>query len=237
MPDDAPRVLSLLSHELRGPLGVVRGYLRLLDQSAPELSEKSRQAIAGALRASDRMVEVLDEASLLVHFRAGDIRLDPKRVPLATIVHSAIQAAALPERSQVDLDSAALPAVTLDVDEARLRMALATFITAVARAQSNKVVVDISAARTRLSGKPAVRLRVEARTLSGVQGSEVELNTTRGGFGLAIPIAALIIEGHGGRVRELRHGDRSAGLLVSLPVCSKPATGPLKKLPRGLPPR
>jgi two-component system sensor histidine kinase KdpD len=218
MPDDASRVLSLLSHELRGPLGVIRGYLRLLEQVAPELSEKSRQSIAAALRASERMAEVLNEASLLAHLEIGEVTLELKRVPLATLVHSAIQAASLPEGSHVDLDSAALPSVNLEADEARLRMALATFITAVARAQSSNIVVEISATRTRLSGKQAVRLRIGPRTLSGVQASEVALNANRGGFGLAIPIAAVIIAGHGGRVRELRHGDRSAGLLISLPV-------------------
>src|SRR5688572_323275 len=59
MSDEMPRVLSLLSHELRGPLGVVRGYLRLIDQTATELSDRSRQSIAAALRASDRMADVL----------------------------------------------------------------------------------------------------------------------------------------------------------------------------------
>lgn len=218
MPDDAPRVLSLLSHELRGPLGVVRGYLRLLEQSATELSPRSRETVAAALRAGDRMADVLDEASLFAHLQIGSVKLELKKVPLATIVHAAIQAAVLPAGSQVDLDAAALPSVTLEADEVRLRTAIATFIAAVARAQSNIVVVEISATRTRFSGKHAVRLRIGPRTLSGVQATDVELNLTRGGFGLAIPIAAIVVEGHGGRVRELRHGDRSAGLLLTLPV-------------------
>jgi signal transduction histidine kinase len=218
MPDDAPRVLSLLSHELRGPLGVIRGYLRLLDQSAPELSERSRQVVTAALRASDRMADVLDEASLFAHLRLGDVGLEPAPAPLASIVESAIQAAALPQGSQVEVDSAALPAVTLDVDEGRIRMALATLIRAVARGQSSDVAVEISATRTRSSEGDAVRLRITAPTLRGVAADEAELNTDRGGFGLAIPIAAIIVEGHGGSVRELRHGDRSAGFLVSLPT-------------------
>jgi hypothetical protein len=35
---------------------------------------------------------------------------------------------------------------------------------------------------------------------------------------LLVPIAAFIVDAHGGRVRELRHGERSVGVLVSLPV-------------------
>jgi signal transduction histidine kinase len=218
MSDETPRVLSLLSHELRGPLGVIRGYLRLIDQSGGDLPEKLRQAVAGALRASDRMADVLDEASVLAHLRLGGISLEPRRVALSTVVYAAIQAASLPEESRVDLDAAALPAVTLDADEPRLRSALATLITTVARAQTNQVAVEIQATRTRLGRQPAVRLRIAPRTLSGVDATEVELNTGRGGLGLALPIAACVIERHGGRVRELRHGDRPAGIAVALPV-------------------
>ena len=43
----------------------------------------SRQAIAAALRASDRMADVLGEASLLGHLQIGDVQLDAKPVTLA----------------------------------------------------------------------------------------------------------------------------------------------------------
>jgi two-component system OmpR family sensor kinase len=218
MSEELPRVLSLLSHELRGPLGVIRGYLRLIIQTGHELSNRSRESIEAALRASDRMGHILDEASFFAQLQMGDVRLEPKRVPLTAVVHAAIQAAGLPADSRVDLDSETLPNVTLDADEPRLRMALATFVSAVARAQSSNVVVQISGAQTRLGGKRAVRLRIAPRSMSGVDATEGELNAKRGGFGLAIPIAAVIVEGHGGRVRESRHGDRSAGLLVTLPT-------------------
>lgn len=218
MADETPRVLSLLSHELRGPLGVIRGYLRLLDQTGRELPKTARQSVTAALRATDRLAEVLDEASLLAHLRIGDLPFDRKRIALSTVVYAAIQAASLPEDSRVDLDAAALPSVALETDEIRLRAALATLISAVARAQTSRVVVEIKATSARLGRRKAVRLRIAPQTMSGVDATEVDLNTGRGGFGLSIPIAAYVIEAHGGRIRELRHGDRPAGLLVSLPV-------------------
>jgi signal transduction histidine kinase len=218
MPDDAPRVLSLLAHELRGPLGVIRGYLRLLDQSAAELSEQSRQSVAAALGASDRMAEVLDEASFLAHLRVGDVRLEPRQVPLPGLVRAAIQAAALPDAAVVDVNPADLAPFTVCADEDRLRGALATLIAAVARPQSREVVVAITAVRSRTAGQDFVELHFAAPQIAGGDVSEVELNQTRGGFGLTVPIAAAIVEGHGGRIRELRSGDRGAGIIVSIPV-------------------
>jgi signal transduction histidine kinase len=223
MSDATPRVLSLLSHELRGPLGVIRGYLRLIDQTATELSDQSRQSIAAALRASDRIAGVLEEASLLGHLQAGDVHLDPKPVTLATIVQAAVQTAALPENCTVQLDSAALPEVTVDADRARLGLALGTLIRAVARPQSVQATVNISAALTRLNNRAAVDVRIDPRILADIEPTETELDTRRGGFGLAIPIAALIVEKHGGRVRELKQGDRPAGVLVSLPTLDNAA--------------
>jgi hypothetical protein len=164
------------------------------------------------------MAEVLDEASLLSHLRNGDVALEPKRIALSTIVLAAIQAAELPEESSIEFESAALPSVSLKADEARLRSALATLISAVARVQTSSRIVEISARRGRLGRRSAIRLRIGPKTLSGVDATEVDPDLHRGGFGLLIPIAAFVIEQHGGRVRDLRHGDRAAGLLVSLPI-------------------
>jgi K+-sensing histidine kinase KdpD len=218
MADDMPRILSLLSHELRGPLGVMRGYLRLVTQTSTELSPRSQESIAAALRASDRMADILDEASLLAHLQIGDVRLNPKRFPLTAVVHAAIQAATLPQGAAVDLDSAALPNVTIHADDPRMRTALATLISACARGQSSNVAVAITADVTSPATASAVRLRIARRTSSSVDATETDLDTRRGGFGLAIPIAAVIIEGHGGGIRELRNGERSHGFVVTLPV-------------------
>ena len=218
MADDTSNLLSLLSHELRGPLGVVRGYLRLITQSNEPLSERSKVAIDAALKASDRLASILDEASLLAHLRLGDVVLESKRLPLSSLLNAAVQASELPEGSTVTLDVAPVMTAALSADEARLRAALATLITAVARAQSRAVTVELSATPSRLGGKPAVRLRIGPKTVSGVEATESDLNEKRGGFGLAIPIAATTIAAHGGRVRELHQGDRTAGLVVTLPL-------------------
>jgi K+-sensing histidine kinase KdpD len=218
MSDEAPPVLSLLSHELRGPLGVIRGYLRLIEQAAPELSDQSRQAIAAALRASDRIADVLEEASLLGHLQNGDLQLHPTPAALTTIVQSAVEKANLPDGCALIFDSAALPNVTLDADQPRLGLALGTLIRVVARPQSKQVTVNVNAVLTRLNNKTAVDVRIAPQTQADTESIETQIDARRGGFGLAIPIAVFIVERHGGRVRELKQAERPAGVLVTLPT-------------------
>ena len=218
MPDDAPRVLALLSHELRGPLGVIRGYLRLLSQSAPELSDRSRENVDAALRAADRLADVLDEASVFAHLRIGDLKLDSKQTPLSAIVGAAVRSVVPPTGSEIHVDLAALPPVTIAADEGRLQTALASLIALVSRANASTPAVEITGARALLSDVAAVELQIRPRAASEAVATVVELNADRGGFGLALPIAAVVVEGHGGRVRELRSGDRNAGIVVTLPI-------------------
>lgn len=218
MADDTSTLLSLLSHELRGPLGVVRGYLRLLTQANEPASEQGKTAIAAAMRATDRLVEILDETSLLAHLRLGDIALESKRLTVASLLDAAVQASQIPSGSSVALSLAPLADATLAGDQARLAAALATLITAVARAQGRACVIDVSSAPAHLDEAPVVTLRISPTAVGEDAATEAALNQKRGGHGLLIPIAATIVTMHGGRVRELVEGDRGVGVVVTLPL-------------------
>lgn len=214
--DDLARLMSLLSHELRSPVGVIRGYLRILDQG--ELTDAQRIVVTAALRAGDRAAELLAEASLLGHLHVGDIVLDRKRVALIPLLHQAVQAVDLPEESPVALDVLTTMSVQVLADEPRLRAALVSVITAVARAQTSTVTVEITATKTQLQRRPTIRLRIGPRTLTRVKARETPPDLTRGGMGLSLPIAVAVIEAHRGKIRELRHGASSTAVVVWLPV-------------------
>src|SRR5687767_11550287 len=123
MPGDPAQVLSLLSHELRGPLGVIRGYLRLLDQTPDLADAQARQAVTATLQASDRLAEILDQASLLAHLERGDLKIERRRVALADLLEAARQAVALPANAPAILLLGNVPAAELDADRARLSSA------------------------------------------------------------------------------------------------------------------
>lgn len=204
-------LLSLASHELRQPAGVIRGYLRLLDQD-PALPERRRKAVHDAMRAADRLAGLLDEMGDLASLANDTTRLTPKSLSLRSVLTQAVQAATLPDDADIDLDVAAPTDVRLRADETRLRDVFATLIGAVARAQTGAATIELRLVKT-----PRGRhVTVLPRSLNGGKVVDRPLDMIRGGSGLRLPIADAIVQAHGGRLRERWIAGRWCGFVVRL---------------------
>lgn len=216
--DASGRLLSLLSHELRSPLGVIRGYLRILDSPPVALTDQQRQAVTAALRAADHAVHLVDQASFLAQLRRGEAQLHPTRVDVRALLESAIQSVS-PQgpKSTCVLGDVAIESISANRDQ--LRDALSSFIGAVARAQATPATITVTAHRQNHEDKEGLILRFERPGKTGVP-IETALDTTRGGLGLDLPIAEAIIASHDGRVTELLDDGRCVGVLVWVPVAS-----------------
>lgn len=218
MTDRVPLLLSHLSHELRGPLGVIRGYLRLLEQTASGLSESHQKAIRAALHASERTLALTDEASELSRLLRGDVTLKRTRVPVSSLLHAVVQAVELPDDPAIDLDVPEGSTAIVSVDETRIRAALAALITTVVRAQARPGTVQLTATSHTTLGKRTVRLVVAPLTISRLHTRELPFDAAKGGLGLQAAIAAAVVDAHGGAVRERHMANRPAGLIVRLPA-------------------
>jgi signal transduction histidine kinase len=206
--DAVTRLLSLTSHELRSPLGVIRGYLKLLEQQPGTLSEQQRQAVAASLRASERMTELLAEVSALAHLQRGDTAVSRRPTAVTDIARPLLDGASSPD----------LPiAGTIDADMALLAPALLSLRAAVsgARPQDGHVAVRFHAERRDSSA--CLVIDIGGETAGAV---EQPLNVLRGGLGLRLPLAKLAIELHGGRLAELHRAGRLAAIRLWLPLRS-----------------
>ncbi|HXG89897.1 MAG TPA: histidine kinase dimerization/phospho-acceptor domain-containing protein [Vicinamibacterales bacterium] len=213
--EDFPRVLSLLSHELRGPLGVMRGYLRLLDQGAARLSEHQQLAISKALTASDRAAELLTQASTLAQMAREQTPLDLSTSRIGEILSAAIERVTLPPEPVLTLGIDGDTTTSVRADQTLLAAALASLITAVVRAQPVNGEIRLSVARAAGDGN-GITLSMTALGPSAVT-STTALDLKRGGLGLDLPIAAMLVGAHGGTVEELREDANYAGVVVWLP--------------------
>jgi signal transduction histidine kinase len=215
--DQTARVLSLLSHELRGPLGVIRGYLRLLEQTGPELSDQHRQAVSAALKASNRALDLLTQTSMLAQLQRDETPFNIKFISLKDLVSGAIDGLEFPKDPAVRLEIGDMPTAMIAADAVLLGGAIATLVAAVARAQAREATVKIACQEQERDGIAGVMMTIAVGSSSGAP-AERTLDTTRGGVGLDLPIAQELIARHRGDLRQLQDGERLAGMLVWLPT-------------------
>lgn len=206
-----PTLLSLASHELRGPTGVIRGYLRLLEQDAT-IGERPRRVMLEIARATDRLAAILDEVSELAHLKDGRLKLTLKRTSLRSVLNQAVQAVLLPENFQSELDVVAPVDVRMRLDEARLRAVFCALIVTLARAQSGAANFDLRLVK----GRTTTQVVVQPRSLGRGTVEERPLDLGRGGTGLQLPIADAVVAAHGGRLRERWLAGKFAGFVVKL---------------------
>lgn len=206
-----PTLLALASHELRGPTGVVRGYLRLLEQDAT-IGERPRKKMLEMTRAAERLAAILDEVSELAHLKDGRLKLTMRRTSLRSVLNQAVQAVVLPEGFETDLDVVAPLDVRMRLDEVRLSAAISSLVVTLARAQASAISFDLRLVK----GRTTTQVVIQPRSLGRGTLQERPVDFGRGGMGLRLPIADAVIQGHGGRLRERWLAGKFAGFVVKL---------------------
>jgi signal transduction histidine kinase len=214
MPDaPLPTLLSLASHELRGPTGVARGYLRLLEQDA-SLPDRAQSAVAGAASALAHVGSLLDELSELARLKQGGAKLTLRVLSLRSLLAQAAQATALSPAQDVQLDVVAPVEVRIRGDEMRLRAALSTLVLALARAQSGAAIIELRVVPPRAGRRGPAQIVITPRTLGHGAAVDRAMDLTRGGLGLRLAIADVVLQAHGWRVQERWSAGRWVGFVI-----------------------
>lgn len=206
-------VLSAASHELRGPLGVARGYLRLL-QSQLQGEPQALKSIAQASRATDQMAAILDDISRYAQLVRGEARLSPAITPWAAVLAVAIPQVVLPTDPAVRVVSAVSGTVTVRADPAASAQFCATAGTALARAAVAACTLVFSAQAVP-DGTVEVRLGPDRLDLAVAEHRPPRLD--RSGLGLGLALAELGFRLQGGALEELWSDGRWEGYAFRLP--------------------
>jgi len=213
-PAEVPhQVLSAASHELRGPLGVARGYLRLL-QSQLQSDPQALKSIAQASRATDQMAAILDDLSRYARLVRGEARLHPAVSPLAAVLAVAIPQVALPADPAVEVVSDVPGTVTVWADPAASAQFCATAGTALARAAVAACTLVFSA---REAPDGIVEVCLGPRRLSGAGVERRPPRLDRSGVGMGLALAELAFRLQGGGLEELWMDGRWEGYSLRFP--------------------
>jgi len=192
---EAERVLNLLIHDVRTPLGVAHGYLRLIREQRLTTPDDRDRALASTQQALGRISRLCEEAS---GFLAEPTGAAPVRASIAPLLERV--AAQLGEHGVTITrpDIAGTLTMTVGAGVDRLAEAVSTVLRAMARNAPDGVRVEISDA--------------ELRFITAAESRGGQFDPWRG-HGLAVPLACRLIASIGGRV-----GDAAGAPAIAFPV-------------------
>ena len=226
------RLSTVIAHEVRNPLMIIKGSLRALRQDGVS-QDDAREAVADIAREVERLNRIVAD---VLDF-ARPLRLEPSPVDVSALAREAA-GAALGTGSGVLACFALSAQGTIESDGERLRAVLVNLIenardSVIAKragapeGEGTDADADAIQIGTSAAGAGGVRLWVEDRGL-GIKRADLPhvfepyFTTKRTGTGLGLAIARKVVEALGGTIRiESREG---AGTRIELEL--PPAPGP-----------
>jgi two-component system, OmpR family, sensor histidine kinase VicK len=220
-----PRAMSLAVHELRTPVTVVAGYLRMLlrEQGGP-LSEKQRKMLEEAERSCARIGALVSEMSEFGKLESGEAALARQDFDLAALL--AELATGMHEGHDRDIRVETRGTdrpIMVTGDRARLSTAVRALMHAAVRERADPgiIVVEVTVLPA-LSPPSAVVAIGDAATVRALadaaRDSPHAFDEWRGGLGLALPVGRRVIERQGGALWSAGGKQPLAGSALRLPL-------------------
>lgn len=228
-PGRFPRALALAVHELRTPVAVVSGYLRMLiSEQAGAITDVQRAMLEETAESCARIGALIGEMSELKELESADWIVPNVPLDLAALIGELASGLVEEEDSGARLDVRAAGPVMVAGDRTRLSAALRALIHAALREQGETgvIVVECSTSLDDDQMWAVVTIGDETVTRSLIECARDAsfADEWRGGLGLALPIGRCVIEAHGGAVWSAPGLTPRAGSALRLPLAtSRPA--------------
>ena len=223
-----PRALSLAVHELRTPISVASGYLRmLLREQAGPISDKQRKMLEESERSCARITALISEMSELGKLEAGEVAVPATTIDLAMLVTGVASDMHEEADRGIRLDVRATQPLPVNGDRARLSAAIKALMHAAIRerGEPGAVVVECSAVPSASQMWSVVTIGDESVTellrSGATSATPPPFDEWRGGMGLALPVGRRVIEAHGGAVWSAPDPRPQAGSALRLPAATQ----------------
>ena len=225
MPDtssELARLLSLIAHELRTPLSVTSGYLKMLASERPgPLTDSQKHAVGGAGRSCELLATVAADISLLGRLERGEIAPQTVPIDIAHLIEEITHGYVSNPDHPVAVEVASDGSPALHADAGHLRRALTAFLAAVVRSAPDDSTVRI-AWHTTADAPPrlVIGFALADRLDALLEESESRLSAldeSQAGLGMVLPIARRLLALGGATIHAARDS-QALGLRVTLPL-------------------
>jgi signal transduction histidine kinase len=208
--DESVKALNVLIHDLRAPLSVAQGYLRLLQQNRLEAEADRQRAMTQSIEALGRITRLCEDASA---FMAEPASTDGPAVTVrASELVARVAEACTARSSPLTIDTGtALSGRVRSTDLDRLVESLAVILCAVKRS-TRKEPVRVSVQEEEKEARFLLGCDDDRAAL--VSGHHQTFDPWRGGHGIALPLACRTITDAGGRIWTVADGRGAVGIAL-----------------------
>lgn len=204
-----PKVLRVLSHELRGQLGVMQGYVRLLKTRRADDDSETRMLTA-ILEATGRITAIARQASDLAMWQDGRALSENETLSARMLVDRAVAGASTGHLA-VDLSDEAADVEIATPNAGALSAAIAAVVDRLRRDVPHTAFAIRARAAHRPEGltiligpEPVIAaLPEDPGDRSAQAGSPAAITFDAGGHGLALVLAATVLDAHRASVEPI----------------------------------
>jgi hypothetical protein len=207
--DENVKALNLLIHDLRAPLSVAQGYLRLLQQNRLEAESDRTRAITQSMEALGRINRLCQEATAFVAEPTTDGPVTSVRA--AQIVEQVTEACTARCSPWEFITQPALSGTLRGRNLEQLAQSVAIVLCAAHRSTRNQAV-RVSVGEEKKEARFLLGCDEDRAAL--VSGPPEAFDPWRGGHGLALPLACRTIAEAGGRVWTIASGRGAVGIAL-----------------------
>jgi two-component system, chemotaxis family, CheB/CheR fusion protein len=220
--------LSLVSHELRGPLNVISGWAAVLDASRARGDDQLAKAVQTIQRHCQIQARLIDDLLDVSRISSGRLELDLQPVDLCACVRSVVHGLT-PYAQAKDIrlvDGGLQRSLLINADNRRLQQITSNLLSNAVKFTPNGGRVEVAVTRIGPMAELSVvdsGIGIDPQRLSRLFDRLFEHGPTRtreyGGMGLGLSIVKHLVVAHGGTVSAQSEGkDRGARLTVRFPA-------------------
>ena len=226
--------VSIVSHELKTPVALIKGYASTLRRSDARWDEATvRESLQVIEEESDRLARLIDDLLDATRVQTGNFRLTPVEMDIDELVESVVRKFK-PQAKHHTLIAAVPPDLPLvHADEARITQVLSNLL-------SNAIKYSPEGGEIRVSSQvtPKEVIITVSDQGGGISPEDQKQVFTRffrannaltrktQGAGLGLYLSKAIIDAHGGRIWVESDGKHGARFSFSLPRSPEPSAQP-----------